>query len=60
MRTTALLAAAAAGLAALPAAAQDIETLSHLSGRALPAGYYERIRRDPGFFEHRRCGRRAA
>lgn len=52
MRTTALLAAAAAGLAALPAPAQDIETLSHVSGRPLPAGYYERIRRDPGFFEH--------
>jgi M6 family metalloprotease-like protein len=53
MRRTTLVAVAAAGLAALPAAAQDIEALSHLSGRPLPAGYYERIRTDPGFFEHR-------
>lgn len=53
MRGAALLAAAAAGLAAPPAAAQDIEMLSHLSGRPLPAGYYERIRQDPGFFEHK-------
>lgn len=54
MRAAARLAAAAAVLAALPAAGQDVETLSALTGRPLPAGYYERIRRDPDFFEHRR------
>ena len=31
-----------------------IEALSQASGRPLPQGYYERIRRDPHFFEHRR------
>jgi M6 family metalloprotease-like protein len=51
MRRTLSLAAAAAALAALPAGAQDIELLSELSGVRLPAGYYERIRRDPGFFD---------
>jgi M6 family metalloprotease-like protein len=48
VRRAALLAAA---LAAVPAAAQDVELLSELTGRPLPAGYYERIRRDPHSFE---------
>jgi M6 family metalloprotease-like protein len=33
--------------------AQDIETVSALSGRPLPAGYHELIARDPGFFKLR-------
>ena len=56
MKTTwitlrALLVAAAAGTLAGPAAAQDIEMSARAAGRTLPQGYYERIRRDPGFFE---------
>jgi hypothetical protein len=55
------LAVALALLAAAPAAAQqpvidtrgDMEALARASGRALPAGYYDRIRRDPGFFRVR-------
>ena len=49
--------AAALALAALPsgrAQAQDIEAAARIGGRQLPAGYYERVRRDPGFFELRR------
>ena len=46
-----LLAAAAALLAAAPARAQDIEALSAASGLPLPPEYYERIRRNPHFFE---------
>jgi M6 family metalloprotease-like protein len=49
-----LLAAAMAFGAAAPAAAQDIEALAHARGIALPAGYYERVARDPDFFELRR------
>ncbi|HEX2210172.1 MAG TPA: M6 family metalloprotease domain-containing protein [Longimicrobium sp.] len=64
--SAALLAAATFALAPRPAAAQDVEMLSALSGRPLPAAYYERVRRDPHFFEtrhewkHRRVGERAA
>ena len=49
--------AAAAALAAIPAGraqAQDIEAQAHLRGVRLPAGYYERIRQDPDFFELKR------
>lgn len=52
MRALAL--AAAAALLALPAAAQDMELLSQLGRVPLPAGYYERIRAEPDFFELRR------
>jgi immune inhibitor A len=54
MSRRALVLAAAAALSALPGAAQDIEMLSRASGRPLPQGYYDRIRRDPHFFEHKR------
>jgi M6 family metalloprotease-like protein len=47
----ALLLAAAGTLAGGSAAAQDIEMGAKAAGRTLPQGYYERIRRDPGFFE---------
>jgi M6 family metalloprotease-like protein len=47
-------AAAAAVLAAVPAAGQDVEALAALSGRPLPAGYYARLRENPGFFQHER------
>jgi M6 family metalloprotease-like protein len=30
--------------------AQDVEILSHLSGRPLPAGYFARVRENPSFF----------
>ncbi|HEX6370716.1 MAG TPA: M6 family metalloprotease domain-containing protein [Longimicrobium sp.] len=53
IRLRAALVAAAAALAALPAAAQDVEMLSEITGRPLPAGYYERIRRNPHAFETR-------
>ncbi len=53
MRARILLAALAA-LAALPAAAQDVEVLSQRSGRPLPQGYWDRVRENPGFFETRR------
>ena len=56
-RTQTLIAAAAAAVAALApgrAQAQDVEMLSRATGRALPQGYYEQIRRDPRFFELRR------
>lgn len=61
-RRRALLAAAAAALASASAAAQDIEALSALSGVPLPAGYYERVARDPHFFDGKRewRGRTAA
>jgi M6 family metalloprotease-like protein len=49
-----VLVAAAAALLAVPAAAQDIEVLSELSGRPLPQGYYDRIRQDPHFFQWQR------
>lgn len=49
---TALLLAAAALLAApRGAAAQDIEAAARAHGRALPQGYYERVRSQPDFFE---------
>jgi M6 family metalloprotease-like protein len=57
MRGTALLAAAAAALAAAPAAGQDVEMLSRMSGRPLPQGYWDRIRETPDFFEPRRTWR---
>jgi M6 family metalloprotease-like protein len=63
MHRRALLLAAGAmamGLGAEPAAAQDIETLARARGVTLPAGYYERVRRDPGFFELRRGWRNRA
>lgn len=44
------LAAAALNLAA-PAAAQDIDAMAAAAGRALPRGYYERVRQQPDFFE---------
>jgi M6 family metalloprotease-like protein len=56
-RTPMLLAAAGIALAALApgrAAAQDVEMRARESGRALPPGYYEQLRRDPRFFELRR------
>jgi M6 family metalloprotease-like protein len=56
MRKTALLlgvATAALGGSA-PATAQDIEALALARGITLPAGYYERVARDPDFFELRR------
>lgn len=40
-------------LLARPAEAQDVEMAARIHGRALPPGYYERIREDPGFFEVR-------
>jgi M6 family metalloprotease-like protein len=54
---TSLTVAALALLAAAPAAAQrpvidargDVEAMARASGRVLPQGYYDRIRRDPGF-----------
>lgn len=45
---------AAAAFGSGPAPAQDVEMLSRATGRALPPGYYEQIRRDPQFFELRR------
>jgi M6 family metalloprotease-like protein len=48
------LLAAAVVLAAAPAGAQDIEALSAATGIPLPRGYYERVRRDPHFFEPKR------
>ncbi|HEX2077828.1 MAG TPA: M6 family metalloprotease domain-containing protein [Longimicrobium sp.] len=54
MSRRAALVAAAAALAVAPAAAQDIEMLSRMSGRPLPQGYYDRIRQDPDFFEQKR------
>lgn len=52
-RRSALLAGVAAALAALPAAAQDLEMLSAESGVPLPAEYYERVRNDPRAFDTR-------
>jgi len=51
-----LLAAAAVAAGALPdrARAQDIEALARARGVTLPAGYRERVARDPDFFELRR------
>jgi M6 family metalloprotease-like protein len=61
MRTRALFlgAAMAAGFAA-PAKAQDVEMLARARGVTLPEGYYERVRRDPDFFELRRGWRNRA
>lgn len=53
MRRTLLL-AAAAGLSATAAGAQDIDMLARARGVALPQGYYDRVRQDPDFFELRR------
>ena len=57
MRIGAILLAAGA-VAALgtagPAAAQDIEVQAQARGITLPAGYYERVARDPDFFELKR------
>lgn len=54
MRTLLLGAVAAAALTARPAGAQDVETAARARGITLPAGYYERVRRDPDFFELQR------
>jgi M6 family metalloprotease-like protein len=57
MRKQTLIATAGIALAALApgrTAAQDVEMLSRQSGRQLPPGYYEQVRRDPHFFELRR------
>ena len=43
MSRAALVLAAVAALSALPAAAQDIEMLSRMSGRPLPQGYYDSV-----------------
>jgi immune inhibitor A len=57
MRIGAILLAAGA-VAALgaagPAAAQDIEVQAQARGITLPQGYYERVARDPDFFELKR------
>lgn len=51
-RGAALLLSTGALLAIAGAAeAQDIEATAHVMGRALPQGYYERIREQPDFFE---------
>ncbi|HEU4882999.1 MAG TPA: M6 family metalloprotease domain-containing protein [Longimicrobium sp.] len=42
------------------AAAQDIDALAKARGITLPAGYYERVARDPDFFELRRGWRNRA
>jgi immune inhibitor A len=64
MRKTALLLGAgviaALGGGSGPAAAQDIDALAQARGIALPRGYYERVARDPGFFELRRGWRNQA
>lgn len=49
-----LLAGAFVGLAA-PAGAQDLEALAQQRGLALPAAYYEEIRRDPTAYEFSRA-----
>lgn len=54
MRRVLLGAAAAAALSTASAAAQDVEMLSELTGRPLPAGYWERVRQNPSYFEHSR------
>jgi M6 family metalloprotease-like protein len=51
-RTIAVIAAAA--LAAVPAAGQDLEMMSRQTGEPLPRGYYERVARDPDAFELQR------
>ncbi|HEX6370719.1 MAG TPA: M6 family metalloprotease domain-containing protein [Longimicrobium sp.] len=60
MRRRAAILAAAAALAAGSAAAQDIEALSEVSGVPLPAGYWDRIRQNPDFFETKREWRSVA
>lgn len=50
-RTVLRAAALALLLAAPPAAAQDIEVAAEIAGIPLPRGYYERIARNPRFFE---------
>ena len=57
MRGIAPLLAAALAVPALPrpAGAQDVEALAQARGIALPAAYYERVRRNPDFFEFRRA-----
>lgn len=52
-RKSILLAGAAMALGG-PAAAQDIEMTAQARGITLPRGYYERVARDPDFFELRR------
>ena len=49
-----LAAGAVAAFGAGPAAAQDIEVQAQARGITLPAGYYERVARDPDFFELKR------
>jgi hypothetical protein len=51
IRMRALLLAAAAGALAGELAAQDIEMGAKAAGRTLPQAYYERVRREPDFFE---------
>ncbi|WP_420129809.1 M6 family metalloprotease domain-containing protein [Longimicrobium sp.] len=62
-RKTALLAALGT-MAVLggwrPAAAQDIEAQAHARGITLPRAYYERVARDPDFFELRHGWRNRA
>jgi M6 family metalloprotease-like protein len=56
-----LAVAAASAMAAPGAAAQDVEARAAVTGRTLPAGYYERVRQQPDFFEiHRGWTARAA
>ncbi|HWK88828.1 MAG TPA: M6 family metalloprotease domain-containing protein [Longimicrobium sp.] len=52
-KTVVLLAAL---LAPAAAAAQDIEMQARAAGRTLPRGYYQRIARDPAFFEFKDTG----
>ena len=47
----AALLAAATMVASSPLAAQDIEMTAKAAGRPLPKGYYDRIAREPRFFE---------
>ncbi|HYR11894.1 MAG TPA: M6 family metalloprotease domain-containing protein [Longimicrobium sp.] len=61
MRKTILLAGLTAAWAApAPAQAPDIEALAQARGITLPAAYYERVARDPDFFELRRGWRNRA
>jgi immune inhibitor A len=49
-----LAAGAVAAFGTGPAAAQDIEVQAQARGITLPQGYYERVARDPDFFELKR------
>ncbi len=40
-----------AGARARPAAAQDVELAARAAGRTLPAAYYQRVAREPDFFQ---------